>query len=219
MKITFYDVDTQNDFMVDPDIHQKPTALYIPGAEHIRKNLEKLTNFARDNNYLILGSVDAHSKEDKELKRNNGPFPDHCMKGTWGQEKISETKPLYPIYIENKTIDNLEKLIEDKNEIFFEKQDVDVFTNLNAKNFLKTLNYVVVYGVATDYCVKAAVLGMLKLDLEVFVVEDAIAGITIEESDRAIEEIKDAGAYFFTTEEVLKGKVLKHIRAFEGIIQ
>jgi len=209
MRIAFYEVDTQNDFMVDPDIHEKPTALYVPGAEHIRKNLEKLTNFARENNYLITGSVDAHSKGDEELKL----FPEHCMRNTWGQKKIKETKPINPQYIGNK----LEKITE--NEIFFEKQDIDVFTNPNAKEFLKDLDYVVVYGVATDFCVKEAVLGMLKLELDVFVVKDAIAGISIVNSINAIKKMKREGAKFLTTKEVLEGKVLEYIRAVEGVIQ
>ena len=66
----FYDVDTQNDFMVDPDIHKTPTALYVPGAEHIRKNLQQLTRYAQTNDYcFIMGSVDRHFNDDKELKK------------------------------------------------------------------------------------------------------------------------------------------------------
>lgn len=209
MKIAFYDIDTQNDFMADPEIHEKPTTLYVPGAEHIRRNLEKLTNFARDKNYLITGSVDMHSKGDKELEI----FPEHCLRDTWGAEKIRETRPLNPQYIGNK----LEDITG--NEIFFEKQDIDVFTNPNAKKFLKDLDYVVVYGVATDFCVKAAVFGMLKLNLEVFVVEDAISGISIADSDAAIKEMKKEGVRFLSTKEVLEGKVLEYIRAVEGVIQ
>ena len=37
MKTIFYDVDTQNDFM------KEDGALYVPGAESIKENLEKLT--------------------------------------------------------------------------------------------------------------------------------------------------------------------------------
>lgn len=202
--IVFYDVDTQNDFM------RESGSLYVPNAERIISNLEKLTNYARQHeNAIMAGSVDKHSEKDAELKRNGGPFPDHCMEGTIGQKKIIETLPISPAYITNKrmSFDKLERLIGDKREIFLEKQHYDVFTNPNAEKILENTGVAVVYGVATDYCVKAAVLGMRELDINVFVVEDAIAGVTEEGCKKAIEEMKKAGAGFFRTEDVLKANL------------
>jgi len=206
-KIVFYDVDTQYDFM------KKSGALYVRGAEELIPNIEKLTKYARRNGWSIVGSVDRHFSSDAELSRNGGPFPDHCMDGSHGQQKISETNPLCAVYIENKQMESseLENLISNKREVFFEKQHYDVFTNPNAKKILEHSKYVVVYGVATDYCVKAAVIGMLELGKKVFVVKDAISAVTQETGEAAIAEMKAAGALFVTTEDVLKGVVEKSI--------
>ena len=84
-----------------------------------------------------------------------------------------------------------------------------MFTNPNITEFLKRagIREAIVYGVATDYCVKAAVLGMQKLGVQCYVVEDAIKGITPESSRAALEEMAAAGAKFTTTQNVLEGKI------------
>ncbi len=211
--LIFYDVDTQNDFIL------KSGALPVPGAEKLTGNLEKLTNYARSKpNCLITGSVDRHFPKDEELERNGGPFPDHCMDNTWGQQKIPVTNPVSPTYIPNKRTKYhiLEQLIGDKREFFFEKQHYDVFTNPNVDKLLDEAGFAVVYGVATDYCVKAAVLGLRELCVETFVVEDAIAGITVEGCLEAIKDMKEAGAKFITTQKVLEGKIDAYISACYG---
>ncbi len=198
--VVFYDVDTQTDFM------SALGRLSVPGAEKLIPNLEKLTDYARQSRYIIAGSVDWHFDGDRELQKNGGPFPDHCMDGHYGQKKIPATNPVCPVYVPNERMKfgKLERLIGDKREIFFEKQNCDVFTNPNAEKILENTMVAVVYGVATDYCVKAAVLGMRKLDIDVFVVEDAIAGVTEESSKTAIREMRDAGAEFVKTDFIIK---------------
>jgi nicotinamidase/pyrazinamidase len=177
MKI-FYDIDTQHDFM------NANGALYVPGAEEIKPNITALTNYARNNRVQIIGSTDVHTENDPEFK----VFPPHCIKGTYGQEKIIPTKP---------------------GEIYFEKQSYDVFTNPEFADFLRQadIRQAVVYGVATDYCVKAAVLGMQQKGIQTYVVEDAIKGVFPEGTKVALEEMADAGAKFVTTKQVLEGRI------------
>ena len=176
MKI-FYDVDTQNDFM------NSDGALYVPDAELIKPNLAALTNYARERGIPILGSVDAHTEDDPEFKA----FPRHCVKGTKGQEKVFPAIP---------------------RERYFEKQTIDVFTNPEAAEFLKkpNLTEAIMYGVATDFCVRAAVLGMQQRGIQCYVVEDAIKGVFQDKTKEALEEMVNAGAKFLTTKEVLEGK-------------
>ncbi|MFH1308198.1 MAG: isochorismatase family cysteine hydrolase [archaeon] len=186
MKI-FYDVDTQNDFM------NKDGALYVPDAELIKPNLKLLTDYAIKNKIPILGSVDRHfgteeyKEKELELARWKGPFPDHCMAGTYGQEKITETRTEQGIY--------------------FEKQSYDIFTNPEFARFLKEkqVTKALVYGVATDYCVKAAVLGMLARKIKCYVVEDAIKGVFPESTNQSLEDMAQAGAIFVKTKNILVG--------------
>ena len=93
--------------------------------------------------------------------------------------------------------------------IFFEKQSYDVTTN---PYFDKVMDAVkpevaVVYGVATDYCVKAAVKGLVKHVKEVYVVTDAIKGITPQGTEETFKLFKDLGVKFVTTKEVLGGAI------------
>lgn len=224
----FYDVDTQNDFM------NQDGKLYVPDAENLKPNLKLLTACARENRIPVLGSIDRHfgteeyKEKEGELAKNGGPFPEHCMDGTYGQEKIDETRLGYDYrfgdlasYIPNSLIsenylqqapgifeNNLTKS-RDRCAIYFEKQSYDVFTNPNFAEFLKRAQFreAVVYGVATDFCVRAAVLGMQERGIQCYVVEDAITGVFPEKTKEALEEMVKAGAKFVKTKQVLEGKV------------
>jgi len=206
MKI-FYDVDTQKDFM------DENGALYVPGAEDLKPNLAKLTDYALRNNFSVYGSVDRHFDCDAELAKNNGLFPDHCMDGTEGEKRISETNNLRPHFITNKidaisgvyaySLEEVATIKCSSRDFFFEKQHNDVFTNPNAELFLQGVTEAFVYGVATEYCVKPAVLGMLERGIQVYLVEDAITGVTPEGEQEALEEMVKAGAQLTTTAEVV----------------
>ena len=206
MKRLFFDVDTQNDFI------RSDGALSVPGAEDIIPNLKKLTQFARTNELSIMGSVDrhyadeAHREKEVELAKWGGHFPEHCMNGSKGQEKTPETKPLDPAFVENRayTYEELHALVTGKKEIYFEKQGYDVFDNPNITELTKVFDEVVVYGVATDYCVLMAALGFRKLGKQVLVVQDAIKAVNAEPGDdeRALANMKDAGVTFVNTSDI-----------------
>jgi len=234
----FYDVDTQIDFM------NRDGALYVPDAELIKPNLSTLTKYATEKNIPMVGSMDRHFGTEKykhreaELQRWEGPFPDHCMDGTIGQEKIAETdvwynegffdeKPkggnnIYMTHALDNTVDRITlakgitKITEPVSHfkrytvgLFFEKQSYDVFTNPAISLFLDfaDVKEAIVYGVATDYCVKAAVLGMQERGIQCYVVEDAIKGVAHETTKKALDEMKAAGAQFVNASQVLEDRV------------
>ena len=82
--------------------------------------------------------------------------------------------------------------------IYFEKQSYDIFTNPAFEAFLDMarVKEAVVYGVATDYCVKAAVLGMQERGIQCHVVTNAISGVAPDTTKQALEEMAKAGANF-----------------------
>ena len=59
-------------------------------------------------------------------------------------------------------------------------------------------------GLATEYCVKATALDGRKNDFEVFIIEDAIRGIDVQEGDcdRTRREMEAAGIGFYSSEAV-----------------
>jgi len=163
-KVVFIDIDTQNDFMF------KEGKLYISGAESIIENLRKLTEFAYRNNIPVFSSVDSHRQNDPEFKQ----FPPHCIKGTDGQKKINETK------IKESLVIPFDKTIEidfsKYRQFIFEKDKLSVFSNPNFEKAIEGIRkeIFVVYGVATEYCVKECVEGLLEKNKNVYIVVDAI---------------------------------------------
>ncbi len=193
-KTVFVDIDTQFDFM-DPRGN-----LYVPGAEGIVDNIKKLFNYAKEHKIKILSSTDAHTVDDPEFKL----FPSHCIKGTPGNQKIEASTCIDNIIIENIEQEITESMM-DHEQIIVESQTFDIFESINTDevvNMLDACNYVV-FGVATDYCVKAAVLVLLKRGYNVSLVTDATKAITKEGEEKSLNEMKDAGAVFTTTKEVV----------------
>lgn len=207
--LVFWDVDTQKDFMT------KNGKLPVPNATGIYSNLIYLRDYASRNDICVLGSVDRHFEDDDELK----DFPPHCMDGTKGQAKIEITNIKPQTFVRSKVgsfgryedYTNDEILIDIKNykQIIFEKQHTDVFTNRNVIKYLNQLRVAeaVVYGVATEYCVKEAVIGLLKLGIKVYLVTDAIKGIDKNNTNKALKEMKEKGTIFKTTQEIIEGEV------------
>jgi len=203
--LIFCDVDTRKDFM------DKNGAYYVPNAEEIKPSLKRLTQIAIKNKKLILKFADRHFDDDEELEKH----PPHCMNRREGQKTIPETKTTetvfehkiamfgkYMTYEYNEIITIIKNL--KTNSITFEKQAFDVFTNPVAEKVIEKLGVTkaIVYGVATEYCVKAAVLGLLKRDINVYIVKDAIKGINEKDSQQAIQEMLSKGAKLTTVDKI-----------------
>jgi nicotinamidase/pyrazinamidase len=210
VEVVFWDVDTQVDF-IHPD-----GKLYIEGAENLKQNLEKLTQFARMNNIRILGSVDYHTEDDPEIVTENPDFektfPPHCMVNDPGQEKIIETRSDLSQWIDSETYseEKLERIIATKGPIMFRKSGLTAFDNPNLMPVMGMMKpqKIVIYGVAIDFCVKGAIEGFLNFgNLEIFLVIDAIEGVNEEESRRLIEDWIQKGVHTVTTEAVLQGYI------------
>ena len=197
-KTVFVDIDTQFDFM-DPCGN-----LYVPGAEDIVDNVKKLFDYAQEHKIKILSSMDAHTSDDPEFKL----FPPHCIKGTPGNHKIEASTCNENIIIENREQDITESIM-DHEQIIVESQTFDIFESTNTDKIVKKLDAqnFVVFGVVTDYCVKAAVLGLLKRGYNVSLVTDATKAITKKGEGKTLNEMKDTGAVFTTTNGVIAEQI------------
>ena len=192
----FVDIDTQIDFIHDLG------NLAVPGADDLRDNLKALTDFALVNKIKIIASMDAHPPDDSEFEI----FPPHCVVGTEGQQKIEETTVENNSVITNEAeaVDLVDSVL-DFDQILLEKQAFDVFTNRHAEAVIDSLQAeeYVVYGVATDYCVRAAVLGLLKRGCRVTVVEDAIAPVEKQTGEESLKLMRGEGAVFKSTVDII----------------
>jgi len=197
-RLVFLDIDTQVDFMLPNG------KLYVPHAEEIIPNLAQLMSWARVHRIPVLSSADTHAPDDPEFAL----WPPHCVKGTPGQRRISET--LFPDAV----------VVEDRpgafqspqgwvGQLIVEKRVYDLSTNVNFDAILASLAppRFVAFGVATEYCVQSAVLALRRRDLPVALVQDAIKPISEEGGKKAIEEMVAAGAQLITTGEVCRSEL------------
>src|SRR2546425_6266015 len=200
----FWDGDPQRDFL-------EPTgALYVPGSEAILANLARLTYLARAGTprIRVIGSVCRHFPGDAELWSGGGPYPEHCMNGTPGQQKVVATAPLAPRWIENRAYPPAElarALTGD--EVFLEKQDIDILAgNRNAQDVLPRLvagvDDVVVYGVCTDICVDRSLRALLPLGRRLHVVTDAVAALDAARGEECKGRWRAARVVLTTTADV-----------------
>lgn len=189
------DVDTQRDFMA-PD-----GALYVPGAEALEANLAALVAGARAAGAPHLATLDTHTPDDPEFAAYG--FPAHCVAGTPGHAKIGATAQRQPLELTGDA--PLTSAALATRELAFPKATFDVFTNPAFARVVTCLapRRVIVCGVATDYCVKAAVQGLLALGLPVWLVDDAMAAVTPETGHAALAELVAAGARRVSTREAL----------------
>ncbi len=191
MDVLFFDIDTQNDF-IEPS-----GALYVPGAETLKPVYQKISVFAKERGITVLASADAHPKDDPEFVQ----FPPHCVAGSRGQQKIPETLPelFYVLPNDGQPVDDADLA---HRCVQFEKQTFNVFSNPKAELFLQKLQpkQVIVYGVATDYCVKAAVEGLLERQFPVILLTDAIKAVQPENEESILQDLSARGVQLATTD-------------------
>jgi len=193
--LAFFDVDTQIDFM-DPR-----GSLYVKGAQEIRSRLQQLMNYAQAHHIPVISSGDAHPPDDPSFSQ----WPPHCVVGTTGQQRIPETRLPNPYVIPNRP-GAFEPPSEWPAQVIIEKQEYDASTNANFDAILKALGKrrFVVFGVATDYCVRGTALSLLKKGFSVQLVTDAIKAINEEDGHNAIDEMTTGGAELVITSDVCK---------------
>ncbi|WP_243063878.1 isochorismatase family protein [Humibacter sp. RRB41] len=180
-------IDVQNDFT-------EGGALGVDGGAAVAAGVTELLRSHPDRYDLVIASRDWHNDSDD----NGGHFaqdaapdyvttwPVHCVSGTRGAEyhpaldeslidvhiKKGQGVPAYSIY--EGTADDgrtLTRVLDDA-----------------------AVTDVEVVGIATDYCVRASALDALGDGRGVTVLTDLIAGVAAESSERALHELRAAGA-------------------------
>ena len=195
--MVFVDVDTQADFMLPGG------RLYVPGAEKLIPILERLRDFADQHGVPILASTDAHSTDDLEFQL----WPPHCVRGTPGQLKLPETLLRQYMVVPRERLSPLTDLeLSRCQQWILEKDVLNLFQNPQADDLVRRLDaeQYVVYGVATECCVRLAVKGLLERKRTVALLLDAIREIESEAGQAVLRELQAGGARLVQTEEVLR---------------
>jgi nicotinamidase/pyrazinamidase len=205
MTRVLWDVDTQVDFML-PD-----GKLYVPGAEETAPAMARLVAAARGAGIVHVASADDHELTDPEISAEpdyRNTYPPHCLRGTPGAEKVPETKqsdPL-PLSLVPYPPGLIPELVAGRRELLLLKKNFNVFTNPNTDPLLEALDpeEIVVFGVATDVCDDAAILGFLQRGRCVRFVEDAARGLDEERVAACTKVWRERGVEFTTADEVVR---------------
>ena len=209
--VIFWDVDTQHDFM------GADGRLYVPGAEEIRPSLARLTAYAHERDFHIVASADDHVPGHRELSDQpdfTETFPEHCMRGTRGAEKIPETTLYAPLIIEPDPIPHEElarRLWSHGGDVLLRKHWFDVFTNRNAETVLDAWDptEIVVYGVALDVCNRYAIEGFIARGVpRIHLVLDAAKAIHLEAVEPLLARWREAEVNVVTTADVVGGRIV-----------
>jgi nicotinamidase/pyrazinamidase len=123
-------------------------------------------------------------------------WPVHCVAGTPGAELHS-------------SLDRTRvHIVVDKGQSPH-SQGYSAFHDSGLETLLRErgVEHLFVTGLATDYCVKNTVLDALREGFAVTVVEDAVRGVEVTEGDseRALQEMREAGAMVVHSSAVLAG--------------
>jgi len=197
VRYVLIDIDTQNDFL-DPK-----GSLFMHGGDEIIPNLKRLFQWAADNNVPIVSTVDSHIPDDPEFRE----FPPHCVVGTWGHRKITETtNHPYRLSVVGGNFDPID--LYERQQIVFQKRTYDVFDNPNIERYLASVKAeaFVVCGVATDYCVGAVVKKLLELGRKIFLVIDAIAAVDPATENGIIQDFERQGVTLIRTDQAVAMK-------------
>jgi nicotinamidase/pyrazinamidase len=182
-------VDVQNDF-ADPR-----GSLAVHGADAILPVVNREVARALAGRALVVCSQDWHPEHTPHFKRDGGPWPVHCVAGTWGAE-------LHPaLEIPDRTaIVRKGSNGEDGYSAF---TMLDTATRQTVPTMLEPLleeagvRRVVIVGLATDYCVRQTALDAVRLGFETIVLTDGIAAVDLAPGDgaRALAELDAAGVH------------------------
>ncbi len=178
-------VDVQNDFT-------EGGALAVAGGDNVAVEISRFLADEADGYDAVIASRDWHDADND----NGGHFsdapdfvdtwPPHCVAGTEGAEydhllsteavthhvRKGQGTPAYSAF--EGTTDTGQRLGELLDDLGVAEVDV--------------------VGIATDHCVRASVLDALAAGKSVRVLHDLVAGVGVDSSARALEEMKSAGA-------------------------
>jgi nicotinamidase/pyrazinamidase len=178
-------IDFQNDFT-------SGGALEVPHGDEIAEPVKRLA----ERFDLVVATRDWHPPDHASFQTQGGPWPVHCVQGTRGAR-------FHPAMdrVRLDAVVDVGRGREDEGYSGFEKSDLARILSEH------DVDEVHVCGLATDYCVRASAIDACRAGFAVTVVEDAVRGVEVKrgDSERALLDMREAGAKVATSDEVLAG--------------
>jgi len=204
-------VDIQNDFCPGG-------TLAVNEGDQVVVPFNNVADWTREKRGNVAFTRDFHPAETNHFIDFGGPWPAHCVAGTFGAEfkqglDVRDGDPI----LSKGTL---------KDEDAYSGFQGATHSGLTLETLIMPVRHeqvaVVIGGLATDYCVKATVLDALTIaekardmglqrDIGVFVLKDAIRAVNIQPDDgeQAIKEMEAAGAVMVNATEVTTGEAFR----------
>jgi nicotinamidase-related amidase len=177
-------IDMQYDFL------DASSPLFVRGGPSIISNIEKILNYFRENNQLVIFVKRLHRSDgsdvDKQrtaLFRNTGGF---LVEGSRGAEIIDQLKPL-------------------PSEIVITKKRWSAFfhTELDLMLRREKIENLIICGIQTPNCIRTTFTDAISLDYNVIVLEDGTASNTINVQKSNLFDMENIGAKILRTDEAI----------------
>ena len=190
-------VDVQGDFTT-----AKKGSLAVPGTDDaFIAKVQKATEALKKKGLPVFATQDWHPKDHISFHTNHEgkkPFdtiqvsgktqvlwPPHCVQGTENANVLLD-KNLFVAVVQkgkDKKFDSYSGF----------QDDGGAKTELNDLLKKSNIKEVIVYGIATDYCVKATAIDAADAGYKVTVIEGLCKGVAPETTTKALEEMKAKG--------------------------
>ena len=180
-------VDIQNDFC-------EGGSLAVEGGAEVARRAAELVLAERDDYAVVVATADWH-EDPGEHWAAEGTAPDfasswpvHCAAGTDGAAFHPELEPALA------HVDAVFR--KGRREAAYSGFEGVSDDGAPLADWLRDrgITEIDVCGIATDYCVRATVLDGLREGFEVTLLEDLVAGVAPESTERALQEMTEAGA-------------------------
>ena len=176
-------VDVQNDFCPGG-------TLPVAHGDEVVGPLNKAIDEFLERGAPVYKSRDWHPPSTKHFAAHGGTWPVHCVQNTKGAE-------FHPALRDDPRIKVISKGLGDT-DCYSAFDETDLAAQLHDQAVAE----VIIGGLATDYCVKQTVLDALKHGFKVKALKNAMRAVDLQpgDGDRAIEEMRAAGADIISTE-------------------
>jgi nicotinamidase/pyrazinamidase len=175
-------IDFQNDFT-------SGGALEVPGGDEIAEPVKRLASEFDH----VFATRDWHPPDHASFETEGGPWPVHCVQGTHGAELHAALRDV--------EVDEIVDVGAERNDEGYSGFEKSKLADLLHE---RGVEEVAVVGLATDYCVRASAIDACREGFDTTVVTDAIRAVDVNPGDgeRALEDMKQAGAHLATSREL-----------------
>jgi nicotinamidase/pyrazinamidase len=178
-------VDLQNDF-ADP-----AGSLAVAGADEILPFVNAEVGAATAAGALVAYTQDWHPAHTPHFAQDGGTWPVHCVAGTWGATFQPDLVVAGPVVRKGSNGEDGYSGFTMRDPVSGQEQPTELEALLRGRS----IERVVVCGLATDYCIKATAMDAARLGFDTIVLRDAVRAVELAPGDgaRALDEMTAGG--------------------------